>query len=164
RLGIAMRRPSQSGGGRAACAAAAAATRCRRSAGKGAPPPAPRTTRGEKQFLRAPRGPPPRGRNTGGPGGGVLLGPAEWVCGPYPGPDQELAFVAIVGLGDKGAELGRAAIIEAEPQFIKQDVGRLVEQHGIIGEVHMPVVVDPFGQYLALETLVRGRKTHRAGL
>src|SRR5207253_1649522 len=38
----------------------------------------------------------------------------------------------------------------------------LVEQHDVIGQVHMAVVVDPLRQDLAAGVLVRGRKAHAA--
>ena len=77
---------------------------------------------------------------------------------PAPGPDQELALVEIVGLGDKGAEHAVAAIVEAEAEFVEQQIGRLIEQHRVIGEVHMPVIVDPLGQDLAAKAVERGGK------
>ena len=82
---------------------------------------------------------------------------------PHPRPDQQLALIEVVRLGDKGSELAVAAVIEPEPQFVEQQIGRLVEQHRVIGKVHVPVIVDPFGQDLAAKPVERGGKAHRDG-
>src|SRR5260370_9568071 len=83
---------------------------------------------------------------------------------PHPLADQELALIAVVRLDDEGARLLDPAIIQAEAELVEQEIGRAVEQHDVIGQVHMAVPVDPLGQYRALESLIRRWDGHRVVL
>ncbi len=87
----------------------------------------------------------------------LLVGAEDPGGDSHPRPNQQLAFVAIVGFGDEGAQLLVAAIVEAEPEFVEQHIGRLVEQHGVVGQVHVAVVVDPLGTHFAFKPLEWGR-------
>src|SRR5882762_2813573 len=80
---------------------------------------------------------------------------------PHPLANQQLAFIAVVRLCDKGALLLDPAVVEAEAELAEQEVGRAIEQHDVIGQIQMAVPVDPLGQHLALESLVRRRDGHR---
>ena len=47
--------------------------------------------------------------------------------------------------------------------LLEQGVGRVIEQHDVIGEVHVIVGIDPFGQDLAFVAVERRRDGHAAG-
>src|SRR3984893_12294025 len=82
---------------------------------------------------------------------------------PPPLADQQLAFIEIVRLGDKGAVVGGVLISAANADGLEQRVGGVVEQRDVIGEVHMAVGVDPLRQYLAFVLVERRRDRHQAG-
>src|SRR5215470_12451610 len=63
--------------------------------------------------------------------------------------------------GDKRTITGELAILAAEAERVEQQVGRVVEQHRVIGEVQMAVEVDPLGQDLAAIAVERCREAHR---
>jgi hypothetical protein len=77
--------------------------------------------------------------------------------------EQQFAFVQIVRLDDEGTVAGSVLVLAADADCIEQHVGRVVEQHRVVGEVHMVVGVDPLGQNLAFVTLEGRRDGHRTG-
>ena len=66
-------------------------------------------------------------------------------------------------LDNEGSVVGGILIFEADADRLEQRVGGVVEQHDVIGEVHMAVGVDPLRQYLALVLVERRRDGHQAG-
>ena len=95
----------------------------------------------------------------------LVVGAEDLRRDPHPRPDQEFVLIERVGLGHESALAGPPPVVEAEIEPVEQQVGRLVEQHHVIGQVHMAVVVDPFGQDLASEFVERcGNRRHEAHL
>ena len=72
--------------------------------------------------------------------------------------DQQLALVAVVRLGDEGAEIGATPVSEAEVELVEQPIGRVIEQDRVVGEVHVAIMVDPLGPHLAAISVERRRK------
>src|SRR5260370_22100074 len=66
-------------------------------------------------------------------------------------------------LVDKCSLVGAVLILAANADGIEQHVGGVVEQHGVIGEVHVVVGVDPLGQDLAFVTVEGSRNVHWVG-
>ena len=77
--------------------------------------------------------------------------------------EQQLALVQIMRLDHKGAVAGAVLVLAADADGVEQRIGRVVEQHRVIGEVHVVVGVDPLAQNLAFVTLEGRRDAHCAG-
>ena len=75
----------------------------------------------------------------------------------HPLAHPHLALVQRVRLGGERRVAGGIAIRLADAQHVVQQVRRLIEQHDVIGQVHMAVGIDPLGQDHAFEL----RQFHR---
>ena len=93
----------------------------------------------------------------------LAVGPEDLGRDPHPLADQQLAFIEIVRLDREGAVIGGLLVADADADRVEQRVGRVVEQHDVIGEVQVTIGVDPLRQYLALVAVERCWDAHRAG-
>lgn len=94
----------------------------------------------------------------------LAIGPDDLADDAEPLANQHFTLVEIVGLADKSSMICPALVVPADPDRIKQQVGGTIEQHGVVGEVHMTVQINPFGQNFALVTIERRRDAHRLDL
>jgi hypothetical protein len=89
-----------------------------------------------------------------------VVGANDLARDAHPFADQQFPLVEIAGLDDKGAVLGGVLVAAADADRFEQEISRVIEQHRVIGEVHMAVHVDPFGQDFAQVAVEWRRNGH----